>query len=147
VLALQGDLRDPQGIIGGARALLDFSQPVAVLLFAVLHFLADADQPGQVARSLTGALAPGSAVALSHFAGDGAVPGQGTALQEVYSGASAPALPRSRRDITRFLGGLDLMDPGVTDINCWPARAPGPGAPLTFYGGVARKPAEQLTPS
>jgi SAM-dependent methyltransferase len=140
VRALQEDLRDPETIISAASSLLDFSEPVAVLLFAVLHFLTDADQPYQVVRSLTGALAPGSAVALSHLTGEGMSLQKSRAVQEVYQGASAPAVPRSHRDIARFLGGLDLLAPGLTDISCWPSRSPGPGTPLTFYGGAAHTP-------
>jgi len=58
VMVVQGDLRDPEKIIGDARDLIDFSQPAAVLLFAILHFLTDDEQPRQVVRSLTEALAP-----------------------------------------------------------------------------------------
>jgi O-methyltransferase involved in polyketide biosynthesis len=140
VMAVEGDLRDPEKIIGRARGLIDFNEPVAVLLFAVLHFLTDAEQPHQLVRSLTGALAPGSAVALSHVTGEGTGPDESLAAQEVYRDASVPAVPRSCRDIKRFLDGLDLVAPGVTDINDWPTRPSGPGAPLTLYGGVARKP-------
>jgi hypothetical protein len=96
---------------------------------AVLHFLTDAEQPGEVVRSLAEALAPGSAVALSHITDEGVGPDKGLAAQEVYHSASAPAIPRARPDITRFLDGLDLVDPGMTDINHWPTRSLGPAAP------------------
>lgn len=142
VLAIEGDLRDPEKITSDARALLDFSQPVAVLLFAVLHFLTDAEQPHQAVRCLTGALAPGSALAVSHITDQETEPEKSLSAQQVYQDASAPAIPRSLQDINRFFDGLELITPGVTDINCWPARSPGPAAPLTFYGGVARKPLE-----
>src|ERR1700735_2584177 len=41
------DLRDPGAIIGaaGVRSVLRFDEPIAVLLVAVLHFVADADAP------------------------------------------------------------------------------------------------------
>jgi hypothetical protein len=117
----------------------DFSQPVAVLLFAVLHFLPDEDDPHGIVRSLTEHLAPSSAVAISHLTGEGTEPGKGLAAQKVFQGASAPAAPRSRQDITRSFDGLDLTDPGVTDNNLWPTLGLGHAAPLTFYGGVARK--------
>src|SRR5580692_648623 len=47
---IRRDLRDPAGILADPelREMLDFSQPVAVLLVAVLHFLADADDPAGV---------------------------------------------------------------------------------------------------
>jgi O-methyltransferase involved in polyketide biosynthesis len=139
VLVVQGDVREPGKIISDAKGLIDFSQPVAVLLFAILHFLTDADDPHGIVGSLAGHLAPGSAVAISHLTGEGTEPDKGRAAQEVYQGASAPAVPRSRQGITRFFDGLELIDPGVTDINQWPAQALGPAAPLTFYGGAGWK--------
>ena len=79
-----------------ARGLIDFSEPVAVLLFAVLHFLPDDEDPHGIVCSLTEALAPGSAVAVSHITGEGIEPDKSLAAQKVYQGASAPAVPRSR---------------------------------------------------
>ena len=140
VMVVEGDLRNPRKIIDGARGLIDFSAPVAVLLFAILHFLTDAEEPYEIVGSLTEALAPGSAVAISHITADGIEPAKSLAAQKVYQGASAPAIPRSRRNIVRFFDGLELMAQGVTDINLWPGRSLGPEAPLTFYGGVALKP-------
>ena len=53
-------------------------------MFAVLHFLTDADQPREVVRSLTEALVPGSALALSHVTGEGTAPEASRAAQQVY---------------------------------------------------------------
>jgi O-methyltransferase involved in polyketide biosynthesis len=139
VLVVEADARNPGKIIGEAKGLIDFSEPVAVLLFAVLHFLTDADDPHAVVASLAGHLAPGSAVAISHLTGEGTAPDKGLAAQRVYQGASAPAVPRSRQDITRFFNGLDLMGPGVTDVNLWPARSLEQATPLTLYGGIGWK--------
>jgi hypothetical protein len=139
VLVLEGDLRNPRNIVHDAQGLIDFSKPVAVLLFAILHFLTDAEEPHEVVGSLTETLAPGSAVAISHITGEGIESDKVLAAQKIYQGASAPAIPRSRQNIVRFFDGLELTDPGVTDINLWPGRSPGPEAPLTFYGGVALK--------
>jgi len=140
VVVVEADLRDPQKILDGAERLIDFGEPVAVLMFAVLHFLTDADQPRKAVRGLTEALAPGSTVALSHVTGEGTDPAAGQAAPQVYRGASAPLVPRSRQDIARFFDGLNLMEPGVTDINLWPGKPSGPRSPLALYGGLARKP-------
>ena len=137
VAVLEGDLRDPGKILEAAEALIDFGEPVAVLMFAVLHFLTDADQPREVVRSLTEALVPGSAVALSHVTSDGIAPDASQAAQQVYLGASAQVVPRSRQDIAGFFDGLNLVEPGVTDINLWPGKSSGPAVPLTLYGGLA----------
>jgi O-methyltransferase involved in polyketide biosynthesis len=143
VAVVEADLRDPGKILEVAGGLIDFGEPVAVLMFAVLHFLTDADQPREVVRSLTEAIVPGSALALSHVTGDGIAPDASQAAQQVYHRASAPVVPRSRQDITGFFDGLCLVEPGVTDINLWPGKSPGPAAPLTLYGGLALKPASR----
>ena len=137
VAVIEGDLRDPGKILEAAEAVIEFGEPVAVLMFAVLHFLTDADQPREVVRSLTEALVPGSAVALSHVTSDGIALDASHAAQQVYRSASAEVVPRSRQDITGFFDGLNLVEPGVTDINLWPGKSSGPAAPLTLYGGLA----------
>jgi O-methyltransferase involved in polyketide biosynthesis len=139
VTVLAGDLRDPGQIIRDAKGALNFSEPVAVLLFAVLHFLRDDEKPHEFVRTLTGALAPGSFLAVSHITDEGTDLDTSLAAQQVYQGASAPAVPRSLQEITRFFDGLELMEPGATDIASWPVQEQGLTISLTFYGGVARK--------
>jgi S-adenosyl methyltransferase len=139
VSVVVGDLRDPGKVIRDTERLLDFREPVAVLLFAILHFLRDDDEPHEVVRTLTNALAAGGALAVSHITGEGTAPEKNLAAQQVYQGASAPVVPRSRDEVTRFFDGLELMEPGVADINLWPVKAAEPDTPLSFYGGVAWK--------
>ena len=54
VTVIGGDLRDPEKILHSAGRYLDFSEPVAVLLFAVLHFLLDDEGPPMLVRGWTG---------------------------------------------------------------------------------------------
>lgn len=142
VHVLQADLRSPDGIMSSpeVRELIDFSQPAAVLLLAVLHFVLDDEHPYEIVRGITEVLAPGSALAISHSTHDAVSPENSHAAQEIYCKASAPFIPRSRTDTARFFDGLELLEPGVTDINLWPVRAVGARTPLSFYGGVALKP-------
>jgi len=140
VTVVQADIRDTAAVLAGAAELLDFTRPVAVLMFAILHFLTDDDQPHDIVKALTGELAPGSALAVSHITGDATAEEQALAAEKVYQQATAPAVPRTRDDILRFFDGLKLRPPGLTDINQWPVPADGPAAPLTFYGGLAVKP-------
>jgi O-methyltransferase involved in polyketide biosynthesis len=137
---VQADVRDLDEVIAGASALLDFTEPVAVLLLAVLHFLPGSDDPHAIVRDLTGNLAPGSAVAISHITGDETAPDASLAAQQVYQGASAPAVPRGLGDVERFFTGLSLIPPGVVDIRAWHRRNPDLTAPLAFYGGVGLVP-------
>jgi S-adenosyl methyltransferase len=139
VIAVCADLRDPGKILQEAAGLLDFSEPVAVVLSAVLHFLRDGEDPYGVVAVLKDALAPGSAVGISHITADGIGTARSLAAQQVYQSASAPAVPRTLSEITRFFDGLDLVEPGVTDIGLWPAKAGEARTPLSFYGGIGRK--------
>ena len=140
VTVIGGDLRDPKKILHCAGRYLDFSEPVAVLLFAVLHFLRDDEGPQGIVLRLKEALPPGSALAVSHITSEAIGPERSRAAQRVYEGASAPAVPRTRAEITQFLDGLDLVPPGVTDIGHWHPEPGEPEIPLSFYGGVGRKP-------
>jgi len=138
VAAVRGDLRDPAAVTASpkVRELIDFSEPVAVLLFAVLHFVPDADDPRGLLAGFRDVMAPGSALALSHITDENIDEEARRAGQAVYQNAAAPITPRSRAQIEGLFDGLDLLPPGVTDISHWPGPDPG-GAALHFYGGVA----------
>jgi hypothetical protein len=51
---IEADLREPAEILRNAtvRGMIDFAQPVGLLLVAVLHFLADADDPWRIVATL-----------------------------------------------------------------------------------------------
>jgi hypothetical protein len=65
---IQADLRDPESILGSPvlPEVLDLSQPVALMLVAVLHFITDEDQPGEIIATLLDALPRGSYLVASH---------------------------------------------------------------------------------
>ena len=67
---LDADLRDPDAIIDAAAATLDFGQPVAVMLIAVMHFVGDDAEADEIIDKLMGGCVPGSFVAMSHAARD-----------------------------------------------------------------------------
>jgi trans-aconitate methyltransferase len=147
VTAAEADLRYPRSLLTTReiRDLIDLDQPVAVLLVAVLHFIPDDAGPLGIVKAITARLAPGSYVAVTHGTPDHLDPGTAMAARAAYDGASAPGVPRSRDDIERFLDGLELIPPGITDVTAW---RPGPGrprlrsaSPPVFYGGAGRVPA------
>lgn len=145
---IQADLRDPDTILAdpALKGTLDLTQPVALLLVAVLHFLDDHDDPYGVVARLVEALPPGSFVALSHFSFD-PLPAD---TVERLTALTAPGAghgtfrPRTRDEISRFLYGLTVVDPGLVPITKWrPDRAPKPKASVedtAVYGAVARLP-------
>lgn len=69
---VQADLRDPEVILGHpvTRETIDFTQPVALILAAVLHHVQDEDSPGEIVAALLDALPPGSFLVASHVTGE-----------------------------------------------------------------------------
>jgi hypothetical protein len=141
---VQGDLRDPVEILASpaVRSVLDFGQPVALMLIAVLHFLEDADQPGAVLATLLDALPPGSYLAATHLTLEHDPEGVGGG-QRVYHRAGLPMRARDSGEFARLaFSGLDLVPPGVVLASEWrpETAAPRPSpAEVSCYGGVARK--------
>jgi SAM-dependent methyltransferase len=117
---LRADLRQPAQILGhpDAAALMDFGQPVAILLFAVLHFVSDADNPTAVLAALRDALAPGSYLAITHGTGDSR-PRSASDAQGVYQRTAYPLTMRSRAGIASLFGGFDLIEPGLVWVSQW----------------------------
>jgi hypothetical protein len=67
---LDADIKDTAAILSGVAGVLDFSQPVAVMLVAVLHMLRDDEDPGGIVTRLMSAVPPGSFLVVSHLASD-----------------------------------------------------------------------------
>jgi S-adenosyl methyltransferase len=140
----QADLREPDRILADpdVRGTLDLSQPVALMLLAVLHFIPDADDPVGIVRTLLAALPAGSYLVASHPTQD-FDPARGEQATQVGNRAGVPVWLRTRAEFTGFFAGLDLLDPGVALVSDW---RPDPGQPrpephlVTCYGAVARKP-------
>ncbi|MHB9863877.1 SAM-dependent methyltransferase [Streptomyces sp. YIM S03343] len=135
-----GDVRDPRGILDHPDVLkvIDFDQPVALLLVALLHFLTDAENPGRVVATLRDALPAGSCLVLSHATGDFA---DRTEAQAVYNNATATMNLRTRAEVEAYFDGFELIEPGVTQVPFWrPEGTPPPRSEeIGFYGGVAFK--------
>jgi hypothetical protein len=140
---IRADLRDPDTILGhpDTRRLLDFSEPLAVLFVAVLHFVGGPDAYAAVAR-FTGAAAPGSYLVLSHITGD-PDPEAAAAFTTVYAGTANPNTLRSREEILGFFDGLEMLEPGLVPVHQWRPDDPGAAHPRRAWmvGGVGRKPA------
>jgi hypothetical protein len=141
---LEHDLRRPEAILADPdlRALIDFGEPVAVLLVAILHFIPDSDDPAALIGKLMEPFPPGSYLVLSHGTAD-AVPGVNDAAA-VYRQSTSSAHVRSREHIRRLIDGMDLVEPGIVWLPEWrpdPGTEPPPNpADAYFYALVARKP-------
>ena len=141
---VHADLREPDMILSDpqTRRLIDFTQPVGLLLMAVLQFVPDADDPWRSVATIRDHLAPGSYLGLSHIT-TARTAQVGRAFETVYnSNTAGRVVIRDRAAITRFFDGFTLADPGVVYIPQWRPDSPGatPDDPSSFWGlaGVGR---------
>jgi hypothetical protein len=140
---LDADLRDTGSILEQAARTLDFSQPVALMLLAVLHMIPDADDPYQIVKGLLDALPGGSYLAISHLESD-VDPERTARVQETFNARTGPGVrmtTRSRAQVARFFDGLEVAEPGLVPASQWRAdRKVAPGTPRGVWCAVARKP-------
>ncbi|MFD7713025.1 SAM-dependent methyltransferase [Streptomyces sp. NPDC059785] len=146
VAYVQADVREPKAVLGSeeARSTLDFEQPIALSLCALMHFVPDEHGAYEIVRELVDALPSGSFLVLSHGTTDFDPEGMAR-TQDVYVRAGIPIQLRSGERITRFFDGLELLEPGLAVTHRWHPEPDQPLAGITdaeagFYGGVARKP-------
>jgi hypothetical protein len=121
VVTIRGDIRDPDSVLAheALAGCLDFSQPVAVLLLSVLHFIShEEDAPGIVAK-FRARLAPASYLAISVGTSDGADPAMLAEATQTYAGARMPFTLRSRAQILDLFAGFDLVEPGLVSLPEW----------------------------
>ncbi len=148
--AIHGDLGRPREVLDHptVRRLLDFDQPVGLLLAAVLHFIPEDAQAYGIVTELLDALAPGSYLLVSHTAAESFIPATAQSSgEDIYQRRTAtPGTIRTRTEVERFFTGLELLEPGVVWAYDWrpdPAE-PAVSADTPFGGGiwagVGRKP-------
>ncbi len=146
VAAIPGDLREPGKILRHVttRRLIDFSEPVGLVLAAVLHFVTDADDPWRIVTTIISGLPSGSYVVISHGTNEGQ-PVVSAAMETAYNrNVPTDMRSRSREEILRFFSGLELLEPGLVKLPYWRPDSPGvpEGAEKIWGGlcGVGRKP-------
>jgi hypothetical protein len=107
------DIRDPASLLTSLHldGLIELAEPAGLLCTAVLHFVADEDDPHDCLRHLTAALAPGSYVAISHVTADQISPLAVATGVAVYAEASDQLYPRTGSVVGRFFAGLEIVPP------------------------------------
>jgi SAM-dependent methyltransferase len=142
VVVVEGDLRYPRGIISNAelRGLIEFDEPVAILLVAVLHFIRNSENPSTIVDELKSAMSPGSYLVISHVTDDHVSPDTTRRVHRLYEKTSAPGTARSRREIESFFSGLEMISPGLVGVAQWRTEwmVTEPGRTI-FYAGAGKK--------
>jgi hypothetical protein len=138
---VQSDLRSTEKLVKAAAGTLDFSQPVAILLIAVLHFIQDDEDAYRIVRRLTDAVPSGSYLVIVHAPSDLHPPQAMAEHIRRYNESGAERFrPRSEQEVRRFFDGLELVPPGVATLSEWlTGRHLDPGSGLA-WAGAARKP-------
>jgi hypothetical protein len=143
-VVVQADIRRPAELLANPviRGHLDFDRPIAVLLLAIVHFVADEDDPAGVTAMLREALVPGSYLVLTHICQE-LLPDKAAAARakDVYQRAGQPIKARSADEIRGFFGDFELVEPGLVAKHGW---RPAAGTPAhdpadISLGGVGRK--------
>jgi S-adenosyl methyltransferase len=138
---IDADLRDTGTILGQARELLDFTQPVAVTLLMILHVIPDSDDPYAIVARVMDALPSGSYLAVSHLGAELLDQEKREGFQDVVRRqAQQQYIGRNRDEIERFFAGTDLVAPGVVRVEEWrPDRDPAEQGKSTLWCAVGRK--------
>jgi hypothetical protein len=142
---IQADLREPAKILADpeTQLIIDFAQPVALLMLAVLHFVPDEADPAQIMATLRDAVCPGSYLVICHACRD-VRPDTADNVTTVYTSRVAAQLRvRTRDEIAALFDGFTLVEPGLVWIPEWRPDSPAdvPENPEQFWAlvGVARR--------
>ncbi|WP_432824667.1 SAM-dependent methyltransferase [Dactylosporangium sp. CA-092794] len=146
--AVRGDLQAPRALLEHpeVRRILDFGEPIGLLLAAVLHFIPDHRVGEEATAELVAALPSGSYLVVSHTAKETfSAIDQSTITENVYQRRTAtPGTTRTRAEVERLFAGVDIQEPGVVWAQEWspgPASGqPQPAGPGGIWAGVGKKP-------
>jgi trans-aconitate methyltransferase len=145
------DLREPDAILDHPELgkMIDFGQPVGLLMTAVFHFVSDTADPWALLSRYLDELVPGSYLSLSHLTDDYKPQAAAEGFRAVFDSATDHMYYRSRAEVERFFSGLELVPPydgAPADITfagywgCEDAELADSEGSRWLYCGVAKKP-------
>jgi hypothetical protein len=141
---VHGSLQDAQGILQETGQTLDLSRPVGVLLLGTLSLVTDEEDPVGLVDELMRGVPPGSHLVIAHATNDIPAEGMSEALERLAEALGTPHVVRSHEEILRFFDGLELVAPGLVQVDQWhpeaPQPLPEPTRLIPLYAAVARKP-------
>jgi hypothetical protein len=138
---LDADLRDTDQILERAAETLDFTEPVAIMLLAILHYIPDLDEAQRIVARLIRAVPSGSYLTISHAASDISPEEMAEMIRRMNQHlAEGNHVGRTREVVAQFFDGLDVLEPGVVKVTQWrPESQVEAEGPTSLWGGVARK--------
>lgn len=141
-VVIRADARSPKDILDhpDLTALIDLSEPVAILLVALLHHIPDKDDPEGVVACFRDAMAPGSHLVISHMTNDGPPPTSAARFEQAFETVRESMTLRPRDRIRSFFGDLELVEPGLVDGGHWHPDEDETPPSNWLVVGVAKKP-------
>jgi len=137
---LRADITDPDTVLKHprTRALLDFDQPIGLLMFAIMHFVPDSADPVALVARYRDATVSGSYLAMSHGTSDNRDMSE-TVSQ--YRQTANPVTLRTRAEVLPLFDGYELVEPGLVFGPAWRPEVESAGGEQDslIYGGVGRK--------
>lgn len=141
---VQADLTDPGAVLEhpDTRSMLDFDQPIGLLMVGVFHFVPPQRDPRGIVAAYRDAVAPGSYLGFSQFTAD-MMPEEMARIVEVMSHSRDPMYPRSKAEILELFDGFELVPPGIVATSEWRPQSPtdtyDDPARAGIYAGAGRK--------
>jgi len=138
---IQADVRDPQSVLGhaGVRGTLDFTQPVGLMMVAILMHISDQDDPEGLVKAYADALVPGSYLVVSHLTLDLVSKRVADDYLAATRHQAMHRTPRTGARIARFFDGFELVEPGLVAVSQWGETPRSPDPATWMYAGVGRK--------
>lgn len=136
---IDADLNDPESILREAATILDFTEPVAVMLLGIVHFILDAERARAVIGRFVDALPSGSFLTIAHGCHD-FNRAETDDIVSFWNERGTPKIVyRSSAEIVRFFDGLELLEPGLVPCNQWRPDPDTTAIDVNQYAGVGRK--------
>jgi hypothetical protein len=111
------------------------------MLLGVLYMIPDADLPYETVDAYLDHLVPGSYLAISHPASDVDAEAAAEAAREYDNSLPTTQTNRTRDQVTKFFDGLELLPPGVVQLNKWRPDPydEDPGIEISSWAGLGLK--------
>ncbi|MFC4113301.1 SAM-dependent methyltransferase [Nonomuraea zeae] len=138
---IEADVRDPRSILDhpDVLATLDFTQPIALVMVAVLMHIPDHDDPAGLVKAFTEALPPGSYLVLSHLTLDFLDEETAANYLSATGGQAMHRTPRTREQVAGYFDGFELVEPGLVAVSEWRDTPLFTDSATWMYAGVGRK--------